>query len=151
MSYLVTRTGKGSALTSAEMDSNLSVLRAIPFCFSRFGAWTISTYFATGNGENTALGPVMPYAGIVTDITLGIDTLTSGQTATVEIYKNGVSTGTGYRLSITGDGSANKVTTLVLATPLSFSAGDRLNFYVITAPATAPGSANLMMLTRLYY
>lgn len=116
-------------------------------CERNAGPTAVGQLFALGNGATTA-GIIMPYAGKVYEFTFGAYGYTSGQTATLQIAKNGVGQGASYQLSITGTGAAILTNKITFGTPLSFVAGDALNVISTAFTATAPTGSVCMFIVK---
>jgi hypothetical protein len=92
MVTIVTRAGKGSALTNAEMDANLNNLntgvetRPLESLIIALGDET--TAITVGNGKVTFR---MPYAFALTAVRASLTTTSSSGIPTVNIKENGVS------------------------------------------------------------
>jgi hypothetical protein len=72
-------------------------------------------------------GPVMPFAGRVVAASLSVAGLEEGGTVTCQLGRNGWAAGSCYQLSVKGKGG--RVSCIYdLAHPLTFQAGDEINF-----------------------
>lgn len=87
---------------------------------------TSQVEFKTTNGAQNGQGWRVPLAGEVTHLSVQFDCVSSINTVnfSLYLYKNGTQQGTAYNVQVnaTGDFGAS----FALATPLSFSAGDRI-------------------------
>lgn len=117
----------------AGTTSAAGILGGIPMSFicERNGTGAVGQVMSYGNGSSTGKGLVMPYSGkMIMTVLTGIN-ITG--TVTLDLYKNG-ETVSGYTL--TGTATAANVTQQ-RTTSVAFNAGDRLGWYITTAPSIA--------------
>lgn len=128
------------------IDNTANVMSRVPVAFQceRNGAMQANHQFAWGNGS-TGDGGAMPFSGKLVAASLSVTGSASGETITCQILKNGVAQGSGYQLAITGDGGT-VLDVNEFATPLSFAAGDTINFINLNATVTAPTTTTGMFL-----
>lgn len=108
----------------------------VAFQCERNGALTNNHFFSWGNGS-TGHGGAMPFSGKVVAASLSVTGSVNGETITCQLTKNGAAQGTGYQLAVIGNGGTVS-TVNELASPLTFVAGDEINFINLNATVTAP-------------
>ncbi len=99
------------------------------------GSSAVGNWFAFGNGSATNSGPVMPFAGRMVAATMQVSAASAG-THTVQVLHNGV-VNASYQLSLSWSSGVATAVGDYSASPLTFAAGDQLNFQITAQPATA--------------
>jgi hypothetical protein len=107
----------------------------------RAGAMSAGQNLSFGNAATDQSQPI-PYAGKVIAGSLFSGPSHTG-TTTLQVLKNGSTQGASYELSVTG---AGVVDTEVFGTPLSFSAGDRLNLQCTAASTPGDGVSGTLVI-----
>lgn len=97
------------------------------------GGATASHPFTWGGGAR-GRGPVMPFAGSVVAASLSVSGFDQSGTVTCQLGRNGLAAGKCYQLSVTGEGKVSCI--YDLAEPLTFRAGDDINFINVGSSIT---------------
>ena len=144
---------QGNVYTSASMvaatgwagtGSAAGLLAGIPMQLAceRGGVGATNNLYSFGNGGFTQ-GVRMPFAGKIYTGTLEAFNYTG--TLTVQVAINGTGNAS-YPISVTGSGSTVGATANWLSAPLSFNAGDNINYII-----TAIGSSGSGSVATLWY
>jgi len=137
---------QGNVNTTASMSaaagwagtgSSAGLLAGIPMQLSteRGSVGAVNQLMALGNGSTTQ-GVRMPFAGKIYAGTLEGTAINGTVTVQVAVNGNGNSS---YQLSVTGSTTTVGATGNWLAAPLSFNAGDNINYITTVIPSTATG------------
>jgi hypothetical protein len=141
----ITSAGSGSIITTAERTK----LSGTPFAIwaeetADLNNATNSGFqwsFGNGNMTPSGTGIVLPFACNLIAISLSTEGLC---TVEVEVYKN--TSGTGESVSLT---SANSGYTDLESSPISYAAGDIVNFYTVVGDTASNGGVVTAWFTRV--
>lgn len=123
-------------ITTGAVYAGSSILsgQTVAFVGER-GSSVVGNWFAFGNGSTVNPGPVMPFAGRLLSATMQVNTATAG-THTAQVIKNGA-VNASYQLSLNWSSGVATTTADFSSNPLTFAAGDYLNWQITAQPATA--------------